>query len=247
MKISGVKTFLVGNPWKNWLFVRVDTDEGLYGVGEGTLNAFSATVEAAIHELEDAYIGQDPTDIELIMQRMTRDMYSEGGQIHGSAVAAIEVACWDILGKSVGRPIHQLMGGQLRSRTRAYANGWYRTDRTPEAFAEKAKLVVERGYTAMKFDPFGAGWRMQERREEDLSVDIVAAVRDLPTGHGYDALNDEYGDMFDKGIVDAAKVTRSALQHAASIAGMVLTTETLVTDLPEEERPAAAAGHSHDY
>ncbi len=80
MRISGVNTYLVGNPWKNWLFVRVDTDEGLYGVGEGTLNAFSATVESAIHELEDAYIGQDPTDIELIMQRMTRDIYSEGGQ-----------------------------------------------------------------------------------------------------------------------------------------------------------------------
>ena len=89
MRISGVSTFLVGNPWKNWLFVRVDTDEGLYGVGEGTLNAFSATVETAIHELKDAYIGQDPTGIELIVQRMTRDVYSEGGQIHGPAVAAI--------------------------------------------------------------------------------------------------------------------------------------------------------------
>ena len=64
---------------------------------------------------------------------------------------------------------------------------------------------------------------------------VVSAVKDLPMGHGYDALNDDYGDMFAKGIVDAAKVTRSALQNAASIAGMVLTTETLVTDLPGEE------------
>ena len=77
---------------------------------------------------------------------------------------------------------------------------------------------------------------------------IVAAVRDLPLGSGYDALADQYGDMFDKGIVDAAKVTRSALQHAASIAGMVLTTETLVTDKPEEKKPAAGGGgHDHDY
>jgi chaperonin GroEL len=76
---------------------------------------------------------------------------------------------------------------------------------------------------------------------------IVAAVRDLPLGQGYDALKGEYGDMFDKGIVDAAKVTRSALQNAASIAGMVLTTETLVTDEPEKEKPSAAGGHSHDY
>jgi chaperonin GroEL len=88
--------------------------------------------------------------------------------------------------------------------------------------------------------------QIAENAGQEGSV-IVAAVRQLPIGSGYDALNDEYGDMFDKGIVDAAKVTRSALQHASSIAGMVLTTETLVTDLPEEESAAAASGHSHDY
>ena len=71
---------------------------------------------------------------------------------------------------------------------------------------------------------------------------IVERVRTLPSGHGYDALVGEYGDMFEKGIVDAAKVTRSALQNAASIAAMVLTTETLVTDLPEKEKAGAGAG-----
>ena len=75
---------------------------------------------------------------------------------------------------------------------------------------------------------------------------VVAAVKQQPLGHGWDALNDEYGDMFAKGIVDAAKVTRSALQNAASIAGMVLTTETLVTDLPEKKAAAAGHGHGHD-
>ncbi len=67
----------------------------------------------------------------------------------------------------------------------------------------------------------------------------------MPVGQGYDALRGEYVDMFEKGIVDAAKVTRSALQHAASIAGMVLTTETLVTDKPEPKEAAAGAGHGH--
>jgi chaperonin GroEL len=75
---------------------------------------------------------------------------------------------------------------------------------------------------------------------------IVSEVRTKPIGQGFDALKGEYGDLFTKGIVDAAKVTRSALQHAASIAGMVLTTETLVTDLPEKKEPVAAGGHSHD-
>ena len=74
---------------------------------------------------------------------------------------------------------------------------------------------------------------------------IVAAVRELPTSHGFDALKGEYGDMFEKGIVDAVKVTRSALQNAASIAAMVLTTETLVTDLPEKEKAMAGGNHGH--
>jgi len=74
---------------------------------------------------------------------------------------------------------------------------------------------------------------------------IVEKVKLLPEGHGYDALKGEYGDMFEKGIVDAAKVTRSALQNAASIAAMVLTTETLITDLPEKEKAGAGGGHDH--
>jgi chaperonin GroEL len=88
--------------------------------------------------------------------------------------------------------------------------------------------------------------QIAENAGQEGSV-IVAAVKGLPVGQGYDALRGEYGDMFAKGIVDAAKVTRSALQHASSIAGMVLTTETLVTDLPEKKEPAAGGhGHGHD-
>jgi chaperonin GroEL len=74
---------------------------------------------------------------------------------------------------------------------------------------------------------------------------VVEKIKTLPKGEGYDALKGEYGNMFDKGIVDAAKVTRSALQNAASIAALVLTTETLVTDIPEREKSAAGAGHGH--
>jgi chaperonin GroEL len=86
--------------------------------------------------------------------------------------------------------------------------------------------------------------QIAENAGQEGSV-VVSAVKEMPKGEGFDALKGEYGDMFEKGIVDAAKVTRSALQHAASIAGMVLTTETLVTDLPEKEKAAAGAGHGH--
>jgi len=74
---------------------------------------------------------------------------------------------------------------------------------------------------------------------------VVNQVRNAKIGHGYDALRNEYGDMFKKGIVDARKVTRSALQNAASIAAMVLTTETLITDIPEKQAAAAGGGHGH--
>ena len=178
MKITSIDTFLVGNPWKNWLFARVQTDEGLSGIGEGTANAFGKTVEAAVHELKPLVLGMDPFQVERITQRMTRDVYTEGGQITMSAVAAIEIACWDIIGKAVGQPIYNLWGGRCHQKLRAYANGWYRGPRTPESFFEKAQAVVGRGYTALKFDPFGPNWRTIPADELDLSLHLVAAVRE---------------------------------------------------------------------
>lgn len=179
MRITRATTYIVGNPWKNWLFVRLDTDEpGLYGLGEGTLNAFAKTVEAAVHELAPRYERMDPFQIETIVQRMTRDVYSEGGQIHMNAVAAIEVACWDIIGKATGRPIYSLIGGRYHESLPAYANGWYTGPRTPEAFAARAADVVAMGYTALKFDPFGAAWRAMTPADQRLSLDIVRAVRE---------------------------------------------------------------------
>jgi galactonate dehydratase len=178
MKITGIETYIAGNPWKNWLFAKVTTDEGLYGVGEGTLNYFAKTIETAIHELKPFVIGMDPFQVEIISQRLIRDVYSEGGQVHMCAVSAIEIALWDIIGKACNQPVYNLWGGRCHEKLRAYANGWYRGPRTPESFAEKAKVVAGRGYTAIKFDPFGSNWRTLPRYEFDLSLDIIRAVRD---------------------------------------------------------------------
>lgn len=178
MRITAIETYLAGNPWKNWLFTRVLTDEGIYGVGEGSLNYFAQTVEMAIRELEHLILGMDPFQVETISQRLIRDVYSEGSQIHMSAVAAIEIACWDIIGKACNQPVYNLWGGRCHEKLRAYANGWYRGPRCPESFAEKARMVAGRGYTALKFDPFGDAWRLLPRREFDLSIDIIRAVRD---------------------------------------------------------------------
>jgi galactonate dehydratase len=187
MRITDVTTVIAGNPWKNWVFALVHTDEGLTGVGEGSLNGFGFTVEAAVHELKPLVVGEDPTRIEWLGRRMQRDLYSDGGQIHRAAQAAIEIACWDILGQSLGVPIWALLGGKVRDKVRAYANGWYRTERTPEAFAVAAKEAVATGYTALKFDPFGSAWRQMDRNDLQLTADIVAAVRDA-VGDGIDLL-----------------------------------------------------------
>jgi len=123
-------------------------------------------------------MGMDPFQVEIISQRLIRDVYSEGGQVHMCAVAAIEIALWDIIGKATNQPIYNLWGGRCHEKLRAYANGWYRGPRTPASFAEKAKKVADRGYTALKFDPFGSAWRTLSRYDFDLSADIIRAVRD---------------------------------------------------------------------
>jgi galactonate dehydratase len=102
------------------------------------------------------------------------------GLFLGSSVAAnaIEVACWDILGQALGAPLWQLLGGRQRPRLRVYANGWYQGPRDPGFLAEAATRVKEMGYTALKFDPFGAAYRFLDSAEERLSLALVRAVRE---------------------------------------------------------------------
>jgi galactonate dehydratase len=176
MKISDVKTYIVGNPWKNWVFIKLETDEGIYGISEATLNGFAKTVEAAIHELRGFYMGMDPFQTELIVQKMTRDVYTEGGQLHMAAVAAIEVACWDIIGKYLKQPIYNLMGGRCHEKLKAYANGWYQGPRTPRVCPKLKKSW--RRFWGVGVDPFGSAWRIMDPQDEALSIDIVAAVRE---------------------------------------------------------------------
>ena len=123
MKITDVKTYIAGNPWKNWVFAKVETDEGVHGIGEGTLNGFAKTVEAGIHELKRYVIGEDPFNVENHSLRLFRDAYSDGGQIQGAALSAIEFACYDIMGKVTKQPVYKLIGGRCHNRLRAYANG----------------------------------------------------------------------------------------------------------------------------
>ena len=95
-----------------------------------------------------------------------------------SGIAVVEMACWDIFGKAVGKPVYQLLGGAVRDTIKAYANGWYTVERTPEEFHAAAQRAIARGYRAVKFDPFGAGFYEMERAEKRKVITLVEAVRD---------------------------------------------------------------------
>ena len=178
MKISAIETCAVSAGWTNWLLVKVITDSGIYGIGEGTLNGFIRTTEAALRELEHLAIGQDPWRVNQLSKHLMDSVSLDGGHIHRTDVAAIEVACWDILGKSLGVPVHALLGGRVRESVLGYANGWYRTERTPEHFVAAAEAVVAKGFHALKLDPFGTAQGFIEDDELQLSYDILKAIRD---------------------------------------------------------------------
>ena len=181
MRITGIETFTVGAGWKNWLFVRVETDAGIHGIGEGTLNGFIRTTEAGVRELAHLVIGEDPRQVRALAKRMLDSVSLDGGHIHRTVIAAIEVACWDILGKSLGAPIHQLLGGRMRQSVLGYANGWYRTERTPAAFLAAAREVLAKGFKAFKLDPFGTAQGFIGEGELRLAEDILATLRrELP-------------------------------------------------------------------
>ncbi len=199
MKISGIETYLIGNPWKRWVFVRVNTDDGLYGVSEATTPLQARTIIEALKESERFYKGRDPMKIEQLWRDWYRDsFYAETSVVTMTALSAIEIACWDIVGKHLGAPISALLGGAMRDNLKAYANGWYTHVRSPEEWGERAKRVVGMGYKAMKFDPFGTAYLTMNEDEVKNAVRIVEVVREA-VGDGIELLIEGHG-RFSPGI-----------------------------------------------
>lgn len=179
MKITDVITLVMGTSWRNLTFVKVETDEGLTGISEVRMNNRTDALVAYIDGAKRRHvIGSDPFNTEDLYQRMFRDDYGRAGEIVATGISVIEIACWDIIGKALNQPVYRLLGGACRDKIKAYANGWYRVERTPEEFHDAAKRVIERGYKALKFDPFGAGYYELSYEEKLKSVSLVEAVRD---------------------------------------------------------------------
>jgi galactonate dehydratase len=142
LRITDLKTFIVNVGSVNWVFCKVYTNQGLVGLGEGSMTSKEQTVAQAIQEHHRFLVGKDPTDIELLWQGMFRYPRWRGGPVLNSAISAVEIALWDILGQALGVPIYKLLGGAARRRIRLYKD----VGSTPEDFV-RAK---EEGYTAAK-------------------------------------------------------------------------------------------------
>lgn len=183
MKITGIKTFICNAYRTNWVFVKVLTDApGLWGIGEATLEYKEKTVAEACLELERDLVGRDPRNIEAIFHDVTRDAYWRGGPVLSSALSAIDIALWDILGKDLGVPVWRLLGGECRDRIPCYANGWFVPAKTPEEFAEKAREAVQNGFRALKWDPFGSAYRYLEPTAFREAIRCVAGVYEHARG-----------------------------------------------------------------
>jgi len=222
MKLKDIKTFVVGNPpphfgGRYFVFVKLTTDNGVSGIGEAYCVPFSPHLVAQM--LEDVFhryvAGQDPHDIEVIWRRV----YSSGFTQHPDltlmgVLSALEMACWDIVGKAAGQPVHKLLGGRVHERLRAYTYIYPRpgdaTDvyHDPDLAAERAQLYLAQGFTALKFDPAGPYSAFDGRQLNlealDLSERFARTLREA-VGTRADLLFGTHGQMTAAGAIRLAK------------------------------------------
>ncbi|GIV85427.1 MAG: galactonate dehydratase [Candidatus Roseilinea sp.] len=202
MKITAIKTCVVNAEMRNWVFVKVETDQpGLFGWGEASLEWKTRAVVGAIEDFAPMLIGEDPQRIEFLYQKMYRQSFWRVGVIGLSAISGIEQALWDIRGKMLGVPVYQLLGGRVRDKVRMYTHlgggdmrAVYETQYSadPQPFIDLALEVVARGYTAVKVlitPPTEtlnsiAAYRYAER--------MMAAIREA-VGEGVDIMIDCHG------------------------------------------------------
>ncbi|MCU1575268.1 MAG: galactonate dehydratase [Micrococcaceae bacterium] len=173
MRIARIETFLVP---PRWLFVRVETDNGIVGWGEPVVEGRSETVRTAVEQLSELLIGQDPLRIEDHWQVMTKGSFYRGGAILASAVAGLDQALWDIAGKHFGVPVHQLLGGHVRDRIRMY--GWVGGDE-PAEVADSIAAQLDVGLTAVKMNASGRMHPLGSVAEINGVVERVAAAREV--------------------------------------------------------------------
>ena len=168
------------NAQRNWLLVKINTDDPkIYGIGDASPMQDDDLVIAMVEAMVEKHlVGKDPLESEVHWTNLYQDFQARGGRIASTAISGIDIALWDLKGKILDQPVWKLLGGAHRKNIRVYANGWYSNPGTAEQNAEEAKIVMDMGYTALKFDPFGqTNFYKISLEELQKAEDRVAAVR----------------------------------------------------------------------
>ncbi len=213
MKITNVDIYEIGAKttpgsaaWAaNSIILKLTTSDGMVGYGEAVPTLRTQPVIQSLHEVARVYVGRDPLKVEENWHEWHKhDFYLPVSFESTTAVSAFDIACWDIIGKHFGGPIHQLLGGSMRSRIRLYSNGWYNGCVTPEQFGDRAKQFTKMGYTALKFDPFGDYYDWIDEKGLKIAYDRVKAVKDA-TGSKVDLLIEHHGRFNPNSAIMIAK------------------------------------------
>ena len=206
MKITNITPYVVlpnssfhERVQRYWTFVRVDTDEGIYGWGAATSTngGGSELIGHTIEQIKELIIGEDPNNIEHIWHKIFHQYTYLGSRgLPTVVISGIDIALWDIKGKVLNRPIYDLLGGKVRENIPLYANGWFVGSKTPETHAEAAQKTIATGHKALKLDPFRAGWGdlsgQLPKEIENEGCNFVRAVRNA-VGPDIDILIDAHG------------------------------------------------------
>lgn len=179
MKVVNVEIIVVGAPWRELVYVEVTTESGYRGLGEVRILNKTDVLISCVEELAQRHlIGREASDLSALHWDVQVADYSVPGEIVQSALAALDVACWDIMGQALEVPVWKLLGGRFRNSVPAYANAWYQGDRVISLIAERAAQVVARGYRGLKIDPFGAASAEISYRDRREAVELLTAIRD---------------------------------------------------------------------
>jgi len=222
MKLVDLETFVVGTPpphWGGqfWVFLKITTDSGISGIGEAYAVPFhpDITTQMIRDVFERRFLGESPFNIEKLWRRTYSSGYTQRPDVSMMGVlSALEMACWDIIGKETNQPIYNLLGGQvhekLRSYTYLYPEDGDKADvyLDPDMAAERALVAVNQGFTAVKFDPVGPYTAFDPRQPSlermDISEKMVARVREA-VGDKADILFGTHGQLTTSGAIRLAR------------------------------------------
>lgn len=232
MKVRSIETFATWGGLRNWVFVRVVTDEGLYGWGEGTVEGKEETVRAAIHELGQMLIGRDALASETAWQVLYRHGFWRGGVILNSALAALDQALWDLRGKALGVPVYRLLGGPTRQRVRLYTHvGIY----DPETLLAEADVARATGFTAVKTGAWAGDLHLPDHQLVAVHARRIEALREH-LGPEVDIMFDNHGrSRPDQAIL---------LLRALAPYRLFFFEEPTTPDAPDAIAPVSAAARS---